>query len=88
MQDPALVDTHHCTVSAAGRKEFGGGGGNRTRVRMASNGRVYVRSPRPDSGYGSREVPENRAPISTSISPPDTAEKRSEASPLMTPATR
>ena len=32
------------------KSKNGGGGGNRTRVRMASNKRVYVRSPRSNSG--------------------------------------
>ena len=65
----------------------GGGGGNRTRVRMASNQRVYVRSPRSNSGGAVARSWRNPHPISTWISSPDTAEKRSETSLLMTPAT-
>ena len=65
----------------------GGGGGNRTRVRMASSQRVYVCSSRPISA-----VPVTRTREATAqadmILVPGTVCQRPGTSLLMTPATR
>ncbi len=60
--------------------EIGGGGGNRTRVRMASGQRVYVRSLR---SFSMRPVAETgvAASSSTWFSSPATAEQRSGDQP-------
>ncbi len=59
---------------------FGGGGGNRTRVRMASNQRVYVRSLR---SVSARIVSETGVsePSSVWFSPPATTKRRSGGQP-------
>jgi len=69
------------------RSEDGGGGGNRTRVRMASSQRVYVCRSR---SISARPVtaPGEVAPRPTWFSPPVTAGRRPGTSLLMTPATR
>jgi len=69
------------------KRENGGGGGNRTRVRMASRKRVYVRRPCSISATRVAGTGDVR-PSPTSVSLPITAEQRSGASLLMTPATR